>query len=650
VTGTRPNYRALLIGNSTFPDDPQNLPRLEGPGKDAALLLSALTHPEFGLFEPGEVRTVFERTKTEILVELDTFFGDATADDLLLLYYSGHGVLTPDNRLHLCARDTQVARPRATAVTTADLNAMIDNSRARTTVIVLDCCHSGSYKGSGVPEDLGGEGRHVLMSCRAGQLALDADRRNGTSLFTRHVVEGLLGATPDRDGDGYVDLVDVYDYVYRQLRAERGQLPERMFSGHGDIAIARRPTRPLPLIPTPPLVQTPPPQSAPPAETGPEAGVEARPPEVAADALAAIPEAGGVRQDDAGTPGERAPDQRIGSVRQAAVVAAAVVVMFAVGVLLARGGTDGGGGSTLASPEGIVLYDEHTAFVVDSGRNVVFRLALPTGDLTPVFTSGDKALPVGETEPVAAELHELGAIVVNGEGNLVFAADDRIYTGSPNGSALSFVPLEVSGLSHSIVRGLAYASDGDLLVSLGPDDLASGVYRLRDDATLVQVVGGDGVGFGGDNGPPTAARIKASAIATDDSGNLFIADTGNDRVREVFLNTIQTIAGNGADGYTGDEGRPLDASFGAPYGVTVAGSKIYVTDDDRVRVIEGDTIRTVTGTASEGYSGDDGRATSAKLNDPTAVAVAADGNVYVTDTGNHVVRRIDPQGFIHAVA
>jgi len=83
-----PSYKALLIGNSTFPNDAHNLQSLEGPVNDISVLRDALTDPDVGLFEPTAVRMLPERTMAEILIELETFFASATRDDRLFLYYS----------------------------------------------------------------------------------------------------------------------------------------------------------------------------------------------------------------------------------------------------------------------------------------------------------------------------------------------------------------------------------------------------------------------------------------------------------------------------------------------------------------------------------------------------------------------------------
>lgn len=235
-----PVYRALLIGNSTFPHDPSNLQTLEGPVNDIALLRDALTDPATGLFDRHDVRLVPERTMSELLLELERFFATASRADCLLLFYSGHGLLTTSNQLMLAARDTRTDSLLATTVSASAINAMIEASPAQTTVIVLDCCYSGAFKGSDLPRSLAGSGRYLLTSTRSGQLAQDADRRNATSFFTTHLVEGLQAGAPDRDGDGYVDLDDLYEYVHRRLAETGRQIPQRTFAGGGDVMVARR--------------------------------------------------------------------------------------------------------------------------------------------------------------------------------------------------------------------------------------------------------------------------------------------------------------------------------------------------------------------------------------------------------------------------
>ena len=236
-------YRALLIGNSSFPDDPHNLQELAGPLNDVAAMKGVLTDPEAGLFEAEGVRLVAERTVHEVRVELERFFSSARARDTLLLYYSGHGLLDQRNQLYLCARDTRTDLLKSTAVGAAEVSVLFEESAARTTVIVLDCCHSGAFKGGGLADSLRGTGRYLLTSARRAELAADAVTANLTSAFTHHLVEGLRAGATDSDGDGFADLGDLYEYVYGRLGEEGRQIPQRSFSGDGVVPMARRAPR-----------------------------------------------------------------------------------------------------------------------------------------------------------------------------------------------------------------------------------------------------------------------------------------------------------------------------------------------------------------------------------------------------------------------
>jgi caspase domain-containing protein len=248
-------YRALLISNSSFPDDPHNLSALEGPRNDPALLRDALCDDRYGMFAGDDVRLVLERDTSEVLDEVEEFLHDARHDDAVLLYYSGHGRLDTSNELYLCARNTRTDRIRTTAVKASDIKALIEDSAAGTTIVILDCCHSGAFKGGGFAEKFAGRGRYVLTSCRTGELANDSSGSNRGSLFTHHLVEGMLGGAADHDGDGLIILEDLYHYTYEQLRIEGRQIPERRFAGSGDVPLARRPVAaPAPILDVSPAV------------------------------------------------------------------------------------------------------------------------------------------------------------------------------------------------------------------------------------------------------------------------------------------------------------------------------------------------------------------------------------------------------------
>ena len=136
-------------------------------------------------------------------------------------------------------------------------------------------------------------------------------------------------------------------------------------------------------------------------------------------------------------------------------------------------------------------------------------------------------------------------------------------------------------------------------------------------------------------------------MAVDADGNLYIADAGNNRIREVNLSTgvITTVAGNGTPGYSGDNG-PATAAELVPEGVAVdASGNLYIADSDNERIREVNhgtgVITTVAGNGTPGYSGDNGPATAAELYYPEGVAVDASGNLYIADTVNDVIREVN---------
>jgi hypothetical protein len=237
-------YRALLIGNSVFDDGSLN--RLNAPTKDVSRVHHALIDEATGLFEDENVRLVTDRTSADILDEVYQLFESATKDDLVLLYYSGHGVLDRYDNLYLAGRDTRPDRLLVTGVGNTRVNEIIEQSAVGRTVIVLDCCASGMFKGGRVGRQLAGKGRYLLSSTRKRELANDAATGTGTSLFTEHLVAGLTGKAPDPDGDGFVNLSEIYQYVKTRLEGTTKQLPDCDFPTDPNFPLARVPGSPRP--------------------------------------------------------------------------------------------------------------------------------------------------------------------------------------------------------------------------------------------------------------------------------------------------------------------------------------------------------------------------------------------------------------------
>jgi RHS repeat-associated protein len=178
----------------------------------------------------------------------------------------------------------------------------------------------------------------------------------------------------------------------------------------------------------------------------------------------------------------------------------------------------------------------------------------------------------------------------------------------------------------------------------------------RNNARIIETIAGDGsYGYSGDGGPASEAKLNFPAFLTINSaGELFIADVSNYRIRKIDVNgIIDTIAGNGTYGTSGDGGPAIDAQI-RPFGLDLDTSgNVYVADRDHNRVRKVDTDGIITnfaGNGSQGFSGDGGRATDAKLNRPVGLAADVNGNVYIADTFNHRVRKVDPNGIITTIA
>ena len=184
-------------------------------------------------------------------------------------------------------------------------------------------------------------------------------------------------------------------------------------------------------------------------------------------------------------------------------------------------------------------------------------------------------------------------------------------------------------------------------------EITVGFSTLEGDAEEVQenieTLGGDGTaGFAGDGGPAKEMQVDTpSDVSVDSLGNVYVADTGNNRIRRIDgSGNASTVAGDGAEGFSGDGRSATDASLDGPLSVsTDADGNVYIADtgNNRVRRIDASTgeITTVAGDGSQGFSGDGSGATDASLDAPSSVLVDKDGSILVADRGNRRVRKID---------
>jgi len=270
---------------------------------------------------------------------------------------------------------------------------------------------------------------------------------------------------------------------------------------------------------------------------------------------------------------------------------------------------------------------------------------------------GDNASQAGNGDggpATSAELSGPSPLAVDPAGNVYIAEPDYIRMVS-NG-----VINTIAGGGTSIGDGLPatagqlWAPIGIALDATGSLYIADlGDSRIRRVAGgVIDTVAGDGtLGFGGDNGPATQAQLNyAYGVAVDGVGNVYITDLRNDRIRQVSNGTITTIAG-GAQGYAGDNGPEKAAQMFGPEGIVAdALGNLYFADTGnyRVRKVSGGLITTIAGNGTQGDSGDNGPATDAQLS-PSAVAVDSDGNLYIADDVHNRVRMVS-NGIITTVA
>jgi PKD repeat protein len=190
--------------------------------------------------------------------------------------------------------------------------------------------------------------------------------------------------------------------------------------------------------------------------------------------------------------------------------------------------------------------------------------------------------------------------------------------------------------------GVNVDTQGNVFVA----DTSNNRVRKISGGVITTIAGTGTAGFAGDGGQATSAQVNIpGGVAVDPQGNVYIADEDNHRVRKISTaGIITTIAGNGVAGYLGDGGQATSAELNFPHGVTVdAQGNVFIVDtsNNRVRVVNtAGIITTVAGNGTAGFSGDGGQATSAELNFPRQVAVDAQGNLYIADTVNHRVRKV----------
>jgi uncharacterized protein (TIGR03437 family) len=283
------------------------------------------------------------------------------------------------------------------------------------------------------------------------------------------------------------------------------------------------------------------------------------------------------------------------------------------------------------------------------------------------YAGNDSLFAGGGQMATAAQLVGPNNIAFDGKGNVYFSASglSMVLKVAANGVITVVAGNGLSsgggdgglatGASLAYPAGLAFDSSGNLYIV---DNYNSNVRKVDTSGIITTVAGGGGAGgFAGDGGPATKALLANPAgIAVDKSDNLYIADRLNQRIRMVAASTgiITTIAGSSTTGWHGDGGPAAQATFTLPSSLAIdSAGNLYIADQNNWsvrRISTSGIITTVAGTGQWGSTGDNGQATKATMAGPQGVAVDAAGNLYIADTGNQRIRRVDPGGVITTIA
>jgi hypothetical protein len=211
---------ALLVGVSQYGPGFNQLP---AAAKDVEAMQRVLLHPDMGDFE--QVQSLIDPDPQEMGTAIEKLYGDGRRDDLLVLFFSGHGIKDESGNLYLATRATRKNERggliRSTAIAARFVQEIMSDSRARRQVVILDCCFSGAF-GEGllakddssvdVRRQLGGEGRVVLTSSTSTQYSFE-QQGSDLSIYTRYLVEGIETGAADLDEDDVISVDELHEYA-----------------------------------------------------------------------------------------------------------------------------------------------------------------------------------------------------------------------------------------------------------------------------------------------------------------------------------------------------------------------------------------------------------------------------------------------------
>jgi sugar lactone lactonase YvrE len=315
-------------------------------------------------------------------------------------------------------------------------------------------------------------------------------------------------------------------------------------------------------------------------------------------------------------------------------------------------GGDGGPATAarLATPTSVAVDAAGNLYIADK-YNYRIRKVTPDGTISTVAGNGSFGSSGDGGPATAARLEVPISVAADAAGNLYVGEQYKIRKVTPGGtiSTAGNLPATTYGVSPA---GIAVDAAGNMYVA---DPNNGRILKITPGGAATTVAGAYEAVSLGDGGPATEAHIRPSAVTLDPAGNLYIAEMTSHRVRSVNPGgVINTVAGDGTAGFSGDGGPRTEARFNNPVGMAMdSAGNLYIADMENNRVrkitVEG-VVTTVCGNGSAGFSGDGGLATDAQLYSPMGVAVDSAGNLYISDTQNNRVRKVSTTGIITTVA
>jgi sugar lactone lactonase YvrE len=304
--------------------------------------------------------------------------------------------------------------------------------------------------------------------------------------------------------------------------------------------------------------------------------------------------------------------------------------------------------ATLADPAA-VAYDTHGNLYLADANNHVIREISTSGIITTIAGTGIEGYAGDGAAATSALLDTPTGVAVDTNGN-VYIADSHNHRirEITNGTITTFAGTGTPGFSGdgaaaaaaqlSLPSGLAVDTTGNLYIA----DTNNHRIRKVSGGTITTIAGDGEEFYAGDGAAATAAALDSpTGVAVDASGNVYIADRLNQRIREVSNGTITTLAGTSTAGFSGDGAAATAATLSKPSGVSIdAAGNVYIadTDNQRIREVGNGAIATIEGSGAQGYGGDGGLSTAAILNSPRAVAPDASGNLSIADKLNQRLR------------